>query len=349
MKGISALLGAIALVQTVSAGCFRGLPWAVDNNYAHNFVNRPKVCWYYHWQDGHVPQLDQGGLEFVPQFWGPSSSGWNSWGQRKNEMYQKAAQHVLGFNEPDLGSQSNVDPYYAAQLYMQEMMQWHGKGTKVGTPAIAYNLDWMNTFLSSLYSRGGYCDFMVLHWYGSWNDLAGFQKYVSTAHSRFGLKIWVTEIGITSASNPSQAQVKNFMVNAVSWMETVGYCDRVAWFGAFLSYAPPDGYATGKNAHLSNPTTPTDQAYWYFYTGAYGKRSLASRHHVNRAEIEAPADEEENTNQDGALHCDERCLGLKSQIDQYEAGLAAGTAQPLLPPAHALAAFANTNTTSTSA
>ena len=67
--------------------------------------------------------------------------------------------------------------------------------------------------------------------YGSWNDLAGFKNYVQSTHSRFGKTIWITELGITSGSNPSQSQVKSFMVNAFNWMDTQSYMARVAWFG----------------------------------------------------------------------------------------------------------------------
>jgi len=67
--------------------------------------------------------------------------------------------------------------------------------------------------------------------YGSWNDLAGFKKWVQTAHSQFQMNIWIPELGITSASHPSQAQVKNFMMNAFTWLDSQPYVERAAWFG----------------------------------------------------------------------------------------------------------------------
>jgi hypothetical protein len=70
--------------------------------------------------------------------------------------------------------------------------------------------------------------------YGSWNDIASFKSYVQSAHSRFGKNIWITEIGITSASNPSQAQVKSFMENVVTWLDTQPYVERVAYVASFL-------------------------------------------------------------------------------------------------------------------
>jgi Glycosyl hydrolase catalytic core len=73
--------------------------------------------------------------------------------------------------------------------------------------------------------------------YGSWSDLAGFKNYVQTAHQRFNKNIWITEVGITTASNPSQQQVKTFMMNAFSWMDTQGYIERGGWFGESYFWA----------------------------------------------------------------------------------------------------------------
>ena len=106
-----------------------------------------------------------GSLEFVPMFWGPSA--WDKWNARKAEMAKKTPAHLLGFNEPEISSQSNLDPGYAASLYMQEIYPWSKKGTKLGSPGIAYNLDWMASFLSNVAKSGGHVDFVVLHWYVS--------------------------------------------------------------------------------------------------------------------------------------------------------------------------------------
>lgn len=70
--------------------------------------------------------------------------------------------------------------------------------------------------------------------YGSWNDLAGFKKFITSAHSQFGYNIWVTELGITSSSNGSQQQIKNFMMQAYSWMDSTGFVERASWFGEFF-------------------------------------------------------------------------------------------------------------------
>jgi hypothetical protein len=112
------------------------------------------------WADGPVSQLSN--LEFVPQFWGPKN--WDKWNQRVAEMKKKQPTYLLGFNEPDISSQANMSPSYAAQVYKEQIVPWGYKGVNLGSPAIAYDLDWMGDFIKNLNNRGGYINFVVLHW-----------------------------------------------------------------------------------------------------------------------------------------------------------------------------------------
>jgi hypothetical protein len=82
-------------------------------------------------------------------------------------MNKNPPKYLMAFNEPDVDSQANMDPYYAADLYMQQINPWASKGTKLGSPAIVWNLDWMNTFLSQVQSKQGRVDFICLHWFVS--------------------------------------------------------------------------------------------------------------------------------------------------------------------------------------
>jgi hypothetical protein len=257
-------------------------------------------------------------------FWGPSK--WGQWNNRVNEMNRKAPKYLMAFNEPDVKSQSNMNPYYAAQLYMEQINRWSAKGAKLGSPAIVWDLNWMNTFLNEVKKKGGHVDFLCLHWYGSYKDLSGFQKYIQTAHSRFGKNIWVTEMGITSSSNPSQHQVKQFMMKAFTWMDSQPYVERGAWFGAFEANRAPDAFATAKNALFKPGGALGDLGMWYSFTERPDKRSLQSRHRLlSRDEVaraaansEPPAPEPESE----AIHCDEMCKLRNEQISSYEAEIA---------------------------
>ena len=108
-----------------------------------------------------------GGLEYVAMFWGPSQ--WAQWNERKAEMGGNAPKHLMAFNEPDVASQSNMDPYYAATLFMEEIYPFASKGTRLGSPAIVFNTGWMTTFLQQVKDKGGHVDFLCIHWYFSFS------------------------------------------------------------------------------------------------------------------------------------------------------------------------------------
>ncbi|KAJ7063993.1 glycosyl hydrolase catalytic core-domain-containing protein [Mycena amicta] len=289
----------------------RGLAWATNNQFAPALGSKPMVTWYHHWADPVVPQMPSKN-EYVPMFWGPSQ--WDSWTSRKAYMAKNMPKHLLGFNEPDISSQANMSPSYAAQVWMQEIHPFGAKGVKLVSPAIAWDLDWMASFLSELQKRGGYVDMIAVHWYGSYKDLATFQKYVSTARTRFNRKIWVTELGITTASGASQQQVKNFMMQAFSWMDSTGYVDRASWFGCFESSKPPDGYATAKNALFNTGGSLTDMGFWYGYTSQPDRRDIGSRHHQA---IAARLADDDDTPTGEEVHCDAICELRNEQLAGY--------------------------------
>jgi hypothetical protein len=179
LASLSLVLSLLVSTTFVSANVARGLPWAVNNNWATQVATKPKMTWYHRmflslyasspsflilvatdWADGPVSQM--GSVEYCQMFWGPSN--WDKWNQRKAEMAKKAPTCLLGFNEPDISSQANMDPGSAASLYMQEIYPWSKKGARLGSPGIAFNLDWMATFLNDLNGKGGHVDFIVLHW-----------------------------------------------------------------------------------------------------------------------------------------------------------------------------------------
>jgi hypothetical protein len=92
--------------------------------------------------------------------------------------------------------------------------------------------------------------------YGSWNDIASFKKYVQTAHTRFGKNIWIPELGVTTASHPSQGQVKNFMMEVFAWLESQSYVERAAWFGKLTTmHILSTANLTPTFQDLSSPTT----------------------------------------------------------------------------------------------
>lgn len=245
------------------SGLLRGLAWAVDDRWAPAIADKPKVKWYHHWADG--PLDVDNSLEFVPVHWGTKTN--DKWNQRVAEMKKKQPQHLMGFNEPDIDSQANMSPSDAAGVWMDQIHPWGKKGVKLVSPQVAFDLDWLDSFLKNIRSQGGWVDAIAIHWYGDFKDIAGFKAYVQKAHDKFGLPIWIPEVGITTASGPSEGDCLNFMQQALGWLESQSYVDRVAWFGAFAQNNPPDGFATGKNALFYAQDSLTSLGKYYGSSG----------------------------------------------------------------------------------
>jgi hypothetical protein len=113
------------------------------------------------WAQGVVEEMPSN-VEYVPMFWGPQQT--DAWNVQKPGLKNHPPRHLMAFNEPDVAGESNMDPSDAAQLYMQEIQPFSNLGTQLGSPAIVWNADWMDSFLKSLSQKGGHIDFMCIHW-----------------------------------------------------------------------------------------------------------------------------------------------------------------------------------------
>jgi hypothetical protein len=105
--------------------------------------------------------------------------------------------------------------------------------------------------------------------------------------------------------------VKDFMMNAITWMESKPWIQRVAWFGCFVTNDPPDDFATGKNGLFNPGGSLNGNGYWYSYSTSPNKRSVHARHHVLSRD---DADKQYDT---PAVHCDETCQKRNAQIEKY--------------------------------
>lgn len=309
---LSVVLVLAVLAFGEADAAMRGLPWAYDNKNAHK-ISKGLVKWYHHWQMGRVRALNN--LEYVPTYWGPSKAG--QWGRRKGEINRHWPQHILAFNEPDIEGQANMDPDWAVEEFMKELQTYADRGVRISSPQIVYNLDWLQQFLDKCNQRGCKVSFIALHWYGSWKGIGDLQKWITTVHNRFNLPIWVTEFGVTSESNPSGKQVHQFMSQALGWLDSQPYVERVAWYGGYSMDNPPDGFATPLNALFRGDGILRRVAYAYMYgegkqrrmfMGTHGAKALASRAEEDDAEENPRYDNE-------PVHCDDACEQRRKYFD----------------------------------
>jgi Glycosyl hydrolase catalytic core len=196
-------------------------------------LTRSGASWYYTWSTSHQPIATPRGLHFVPMIWGPASVTAAALSQAKHQ-----SRYLLGFNEPDMSSQSNMSVAEALRLWPRLM----STGMQLGSPAVADAAatpgSWLALFMRGAKARGYRVNFITVHWYGG--DFATSQavpelrSYLQAIHARYHRPIWLTEFALirfgSSVTFPSPARQAAFIASATSMLEHLSYVQRYAWF-----------------------------------------------------------------------------------------------------------------------
>jgi hypothetical protein len=178
------------------------------------------VSWVYNWNSS--PPLDMpNGILFVPMQWGSMGIATFS-----GVVTAQGATTILGFNEPDLGSQANLDPNDAASLWKQYIFPLKSAGVRLGAPAISSapsGAGWLTNFLAACTGCG--IDFIPIHWYGI--GFEDFSSYIEQLHNQFpNYNFWVTEFADVSDDDAgchihfpvcAVAQTLELQLSRVSW------------------------------------------------------------------------------------------------------------------------------------
>lgn len=190
------------------------------------------ISWAYNWgasPDGSLVA----GAEYVPMLWGLQSV--DAWPAAVASMIASGSRHALSFNEPDLGTQSNIDPQTAATNHIMYMNPLASQ-VSIGSPAITngagtnpwMGIDWLNEFFRAC---AGLCkvDFVTFHWYADAGQIDYFQRHVQDVignATQNGVdKVWLTEFGATG----SDADVANFIAEARAFLDA-SPVERYAYF-----------------------------------------------------------------------------------------------------------------------
>lgn len=188
-----------------------------------------KISWQYNWSP--VPGGNvNSGREFVPMLWGADQGHTQNWIDDATAAIAAGATHLLGFNEPDLGAQSNLTPQQAADAWKKWMEPFAGKA-KLCSPAITnggppMGTAWLDTFLSLC--EGCTIDCIAIHIYDSSSNVAYFQKYISDVGTKYNKPVWVTEMG---ASGTTQQQ-QQFLQTMLPFLDGLDSVERYAYFMA---------------------------------------------------------------------------------------------------------------------
>jgi hypothetical protein len=196
-------------------------------------LSRSGASWYYTWGPGHQGIKGPAGVQFVPMIWGPGSV------TRANlRKVRREGPYLLGFNEPDNASQSNMTVAQALALWPQ-LMATH---LKLGSPAVAGDAatpgGWLDQFMTGARADGYRVNFIAVHWYGG--DFATraavhqLESYLRAIHARYRLPIWLTEFALIrfgpTTVFPSARRQAAFVTAATSMLQRLRFVQRYAWF-----------------------------------------------------------------------------------------------------------------------
>ena len=158
---------------------------------------------------------------------------------------------LLGFNEPDVWSQSNLTVSQALDLWPQLM----ATGKRLGSPAVSTDQafgkgTWLDSFMTGAAARGYTVDFVAVHYYTANTDVAAFKAYLEAVHDAYGKPIWVTEWSLVDWLHLDRFSFEDnakFIAEATKMMDDLDFVERQSWYS---SYEGMDG---ASHNNLFNP------------------------------------------------------------------------------------------------
>ncbi len=194
-----------------------------------------KVSWFYSWGADLKPDMPEG-IEFVPMLWGwRDGPGQDKYLHGLAESGAAGKFHtLLGFNEPDNKTQSNI----AVETALEKWPQLAGVGLRLGSPACVHpDNEWMQAFMQGAEERNLRVDFIAVHWYGDAPDASGFLKMLERIHEKYQRPLWITEFapadwkaGKGRPNRYTAAQAARFMRTVLPELNKRDYVERYAWF-----------------------------------------------------------------------------------------------------------------------
>jgi hypothetical protein len=202
-------------------------------------ASSPGIVWWYNWSN----QGSSGstGIEFDPMIWGSGSL---------NATIPAGSRFLLGFNEPNFKSQSDLTDQQAAADW--PMVEAKANGIPLVSPAVNFcgsssdssgctdpNVTDPYTYLKDFFADCSGCevDYIAVHWYNC--DLPSLRAYIDgnedaggtlQGFTQFKKPIWLTEFSCDTTHSVADQQA--YMEAAVPYLESNPNVFRYSWFSA---------------------------------------------------------------------------------------------------------------------
>jgi hypothetical protein len=197
-----------------------------------NVVNL-KSHWFYTWGTDLPFQQKPQNAEFVSMFWGKANVTDANIAYVKVKKDSGLIKYVLGFNEPDLGDQSNMTVDEALALWPK----LETIGLPLGSPAAAWpTQQWIYDFMDKAIAQKRRVDFICVHMYVGLDDVH-FVGVLQDLYNKYHLPIWITEFATVDndaktmeANRYTPEQVLAFMQRLLPQLEELTFVQRYSWF-----------------------------------------------------------------------------------------------------------------------
>ena len=230
--------------------------------YGHNStqdltVLSPGVSWWYNWyHQSEVSSFEGYNIDFVPMAWDATFD--------KNAMHTFLSTHpsvkyILGWNEPNFTTQSNLTPKQAAAHWPDIESLADEFNLKIVSPAVNYCDKCVSEdgttygdpvqYLDAFFEACPNCrvDYIAIHNYMS--NVSALQWYVGL-FKKYNKPIWLTEF-CSWENVVTLSSQESYMIGAVDYLENDPDVFRYAWFTGRQDSAYPYNAVLGGSGALT--------------------------------------------------------------------------------------------------
>jgi hypothetical protein len=196
----------------------KGMGWGISSP-----IRTLRGSWFYNWGPSTIEGTTD--IEFVPCKWSAKNDVDAQWQTLLND---NSSTHLLGFNEPDQDTQANM----SLELMLKRWPKMLESGMRVGSPAVASDLNLLYAFMDRCDALNYRVDFVAIHDYGEGTAQAFYNK-CKTIYDRTKRPIWIKEFnfgGTWTPGRPTYAQSAARIKEIIERYDTEGIIERYAIF-----------------------------------------------------------------------------------------------------------------------
>ena len=232
-----------------------------DTGAGYGDLQATNAGWYYNW--GSTPNNIGGyNANYYPMFWSVPTQ------TTINNALALNPNYILGFNEPDVTTQSNITVAAAINSWTTIANSTtayntaHGTNIQLVSPAVddsSAGQTWLNSFMSQASTNGLKVDAVAFHWYdddtsNGTKAAADFESAVQRYHNNYGKPVFITEFadhdwGGTLGTAAMIAANTTMLNIVVPWLDSQSYVLGYSYYNWFSDSAT----FTNTNS-LYNPT-----------------------------------------------------------------------------------------------